>query len=241
MPEANGGWLYCVQHHVVGHGEGTYQTVFLPVLRDVGHAGPEPLGGRGVGQVLAAQRDPPRGGGPQPHQRLAQLGLPVALHPGHAQDLARPDLEGHPVHPDPAGLVGHGQVGHVEDHLAGLGRLLADPQLHIPADHQGGEFVLGGRRGRSPTTAPRRSTVIVSAMAWTSLSLCEMNTTDVPPAVSCRMIRNRSSVSSGVSTAVGSSRISTVASLTSALTISTRCWMPTGRFSTSASGSISSP
>jgi hypothetical protein len=95
--------------------------------------------------------------------------------------------------------------------------------------------------GRSPTTAPRRSTVIVSAMAWTSLSLCEMKTTDVPPSLSCRMIRNKSSVSAGVSTAVGSSRISTVASLTSALTISTRCWMPTGRFSTRASGSISSP
>ena len=95
--------------------------------------------------------------------------------------------------------------------------------------------------GFSPTTAPRRSTVIVSAMAWTSLSLCEMKTMDVPPSLSCLMMRNRSSVSAGVSTAVGSSRISTDASLTSALMISTRCWMPTGRFSTSASGSTSSP
>ena len=105
---------------------------------------------RGVAWVrsLAVQRDLARGGGPQPHQRLAQLGLPVALHPGHAQDLARPDLEGHPVHPDPAGLVGHGQVGHVEHHVAGLGRLLADPELHVPADHERGELVLGG--GRRP-------------------------------------------------------------------------------------------
>ena len=95
--------------------------------------------------------------------------------------------------------------------------------------------------GFSPTTAPRRSTVIVSAMAWTSLSLCEMKTMDVPPSLSCLMMRNRSSVSAGVSTAVGSSRISTEASLTSALMISTRCWMPTGRSSTSASGSTSSP
>ena len=135
-----------VQHHVVGHREVADQPVFLPVLRNVGHAGPEPLGRRGAGQVPAAQSDAPRGGGPQSHQRLAQLGLPVALHPGHAQDLSRPDLEGHPVHPDPAGLVGHRQVGHVQDHLAGLGLLLADPQLHVPADHQGGELVFGGRR-----------------------------------------------------------------------------------------------
>ena len=76
---------------------------------------------------------------------------------------------------------------------------------------------------RSPTTAPRRSTVIVSAIAWTSLSLCEMKMTDVPPSRSWRTMRNSSSVSAGVSTAVGSSRISTLAWRTSALTISTRC------------------
>ena len=37
--------------------------------------------------------------------------------------------------------------------------------------------------GRSPTTLPRRMTVIVSAIACTSLSLCEMNTIDRPPAL----------------------------------------------------------
>ncbi len=54
--------------------------------------------------------------------------------------------------------------------------------------------------GRSPTTWPRRMTVMVSAIAWTSLSLCEMKTMDRPPARSSRMIRNSSSVSPGVST-----------------------------------------
>ena len=88
---------------------------------------------------------------------------------------------------------------------------------------------------------PRRITVIRSAIAWTSLSLCEMNTIDLPPSRSSRMIRNRSSVSCGVSTAVGSSRISTLASRSSALMISTRCWTPTGRSSTTASGSTWRP
>ncbi len=64
--------------------------------------------------------------------------------------------------------------------------------------------------GRSPTTFPRLMTVIVSAIAWTSLSLCEMKMIDRPPSRSSRMIRNRSSVSPGVSTAVGSSRTSTL-------------------------------
>ena len=99
--------------------------------------------------------------------------------------------------------------------------------------------VTGGVRW--PTVLPRRSTVMVSAIAWTSLSLWEMKMTEVPVPVSWRMIRNSSSVSAGVSTAVGSSRMSTFACLTSALTISTRCWMPTGSSPTSASGSTSRP
>jgi len=55
------------------------------------------------------------------------------------------------------------------------------------------------------------------------------------------MIAMSSSVSCGVSTAVGSSRMSTLASRDSALMISTRCWTPTGRSSTIASGSTSKP
>ena len=51
------------------------------------------------------------------------------------------------------------------------------------------------------------------------------------------MTSSSSSVSCGVSTAVGSSRISRSTSRTSALTISTRCCTPTGRSATSASGS----
>jgi hypothetical protein len=51
------------------------------------------------------------------------------------------------------------------------------------------------------------------------------------------MTPSSSSVSCGVSTAVGSSRMSRSTLRESALRISTRCWVPTGRSSTSASGS----
>jgi len=44
----------------------------------------------------------------------------------------------------------------------------------------------------------------VSATACTSLSLCEMKMTGRPLSRSARMIRNRSPVSAGVSTEVGS-------------------------------------
>src|SRR5699024_8341575 len=55
------------------------------------------------------------------------------------------------------------------------------------------------------------------------------------------MISISSSVSCGVRTAVGSSSTSTSALRLRALMISTRCWAPTGRSSTSASGSRSKP
>ena len=91
----------------------------------------------------------------------------------------------------------------------------------------------------SPTTRPRRMTVMRSATSRTSRSLWVMNTIEVPDSLSWRMIAISSSVSCGVSTAVGSSKTSTFASRERDLMISTRCCTPTGRSSTSASGSMS--
>ena len=62
-----------------------------------------------------------------------------------------------------------------------------------------------------------------SATSRTSRSLCVMNTIEVPDSLSWRMMPISSSVSCGVSTAVGSSKTSTRASRESALMISTRC------------------
>src|SRR4051794_13685149 len=92
-----------------------------------------------------------------------------------------------------------------------------------------------------PTTFPRRSTVIVSATRRTSPSLWLMKTIDVPPSRSRFMTAISSSVSCGVSTAVGSSSTSSPASWLSALRISTRCCTPTGRSPTSASGGTCRP
>ncbi len=84
-------------------------------------------------------------------------------------------------------------------------------------------------------------TVIRSAIARTSLSLWVMKTIERPLSRSDRMTAIRSSISCGVSTAVGSSRISTCAWRRRALTISTRCCTPTGRFFTSSSGGATNP
>jgi len=58
-----------------------------------------------------------------------------------------------------------------------------------------------------PTTCPARITVIRSAIANTSFNLWVMKIMDTPWEVNSRIIRNRSSTSCGVSTAVGSSKI----------------------------------
>ena len=88
----------------------------------------------------------------------------------------------------------------------------------------------------SPTTLPSRMTVIRSATSRTSRSLWVMKTMAAPDSRSCRMVSMSSSVSWGVSTAVGSSKTRIRASRESALMISTRCWTPTGMSSTTASG-----
>ncbi len=93
----------------------------------------------------------------------------------------------------------------------------------------------------SPTTWPRRITVMRSATSRTSRSLWVMKTIAAPERRSSRMISISSSVSCGVSTAVGSSKTSTLASRESTLMISTRCWTPTGRSPTTASGSTWKP
>ena len=91
-----------------------------------------------------------------------------------------------------------------------------------------------------PTTLPCRITVILSAIARTSRSLWVMKTIALPSSRSDRITAISSSISCGVSTAVGSSKIRYFASLARALRISTRCCTPTGRSSTKASGSTSS-
>ena len=95
--------------------------------------------------------------------------------------------------------------------------------------------------GRSATTFPRRRMLIRSARSTTSCSLCEMNTTAMPCAVSRRIEANSTSTSAGTSTAVGSSSTSTRQSPSSALRISTRCRSPTDSRSTTASGSTGTP
>ena len=119
--------------------------MLVAVLRDVAHAQDGPLPDGGVGDVLAAEGDLAGLQGLQPRQAVDQLRLAVAVDAGDADDLSGPDREGHVLHCVVAvGPGGHRHALHLEDGLLGLGRLLMDRELHIPAHHHAGELLPAG-------------------------------------------------------------------------------------------------
>ena len=78
-----------------------------------------------------------------------------------------------------------------------------------------------------PIVLPFRKTVTLSLISITSFSLCVMIITLVPAAFRFLIIANSLSISLGVSTAVGSSKISILAPRHSTFTISSVCFSPT--------------
>ena len=202
------------------------------------------LARRRVRHVPTEQLDRPRDRRAQPRERFDQLGLAIALHPGDAQDLATAHLERQRFDREQLAVGQDLNVAQRRRHIARSGRALLDAQQR-PAGQPSAPPATRPwpRSGRTaPTIAPRRSTTMRSATSNTSCSLWVMKTRLVWCSLrSVRMTRNRSSASCGVSTAVGSSRISTRASRYSAFRISARCWTPTGRSRTRASGSTGRP
>ena len=92
-----------------------------------------------------------------------------------------------------------------------------------------------------PMHLPLRSTVQRSATALISFSLCVMNRMLLPSLTSSFIIFISSSISCGVKTAVGSSKIKISFSRYSIFKISTRCCMPTLISEIRASGSTRKP
>ena len=88
---------------------------------------------------------------------------------------------------------------------------------------------------------PSRRMVIESATRAISLSLCEMMMLVMPSALSSRMRSSSLVLSSSLSAAVGSSRISSLTFLASALAISTSCCLPTPRSTMRRCGLSRSP
>ena len=86
-------------------------------------------------------------------------------------------------------------------------------------------FTLGSSSiGYSPTSMPFRSTVIRSQTAYTCSRKCVTNTIATPFSFSCRIRTNSFSTSWSSREDVGSSKISTLQSISTALAIAIICW-----------------
>ena len=135
--------VVAVEDHVLGHGEVGDHAAGGAVLRHEAQARPQAPVHAEAGDVALAEAD---GSGRRPGQaqdHLPQLGLAVALDPGHAEDLAGGHLETDVVEQD--GAVGH-QAHALQDQAGagGAGRGLVDAQGDVVAHHESRELA---RRG----------------------------------------------------------------------------------------------
>ena len=121
QPPGVRGAVVLVEDQVLGHGEGADEPVDRAVLRHVPDPGGQDLLGGPAGQVQPEQADHTAGDRPESHDRLDQLGLPVALDTG-----------------DPEHLTG----AYLQHRLAGPGGRLVHPQPYGASDHQRGQLVL---------------------------------------------------------------------------------------------------
>ena len=181
--------------------------------------------------------------GPQADQRLAQLGLAVALNAGDAEDLAGPHLE-RQVRAPQCSPRSPGTFRSSTSSTTSAGHGLAPCSPAAATDRptisaaSSASLVAGGRSPDDLAAPDDRDGV------GDRLDLLELvRDEDDRPAAVPQLAHDPEQVLglAGVSTAVGSSRTSTLASRSSALMISTRCCTPTGRSSTSASGSTCRP
>ena len=136
-----------LEHHIVLQGVVQHQAVLMPVLGDVADARGGALADTGVGNVMPLEDNLSRSQGLNAGKAVDQLALAVAVDAGDADDLARTALEGDVLDGVVlVGLGGHGHTLHIQNHVAGLGGLLVHHEIHVPAHHHLGQFLLAGAR-----------------------------------------------------------------------------------------------
>ena len=165
----------------------------------------------GAGDVRAGRARSCRPRPAHAHDRLDELGLPVALDARDAEDLAARARRGRRRRAAAGPVVG-GEPRPVDaQHLpvgdGGVAGLRASGSS-LPTIISASRRVVTVRGSAVPTVVPRRITVIGRRSRGTSSSLWEMNRNVKPSARMPRRVSNRSSTSCGTSTAVGSSRMS---------------------------------
>ena len=122
----------------------------------MGHAPLEQPARLKAGDVLPVEVHRAGIDGPQPGERLDELGLAVALNAGDGHDLPRRNVEAHAVDGRHPPLVEDPQPLDPQHGATGGRRVLVDHELHGSAHHHRGEVGLGrlGGRGRAHHGTP---------------------------------------------------------------------------------------
>ena len=116
----------------------------MAVLGDVADAEVDDLARSRTGHVAPGDDDAAGRGLAQPGEHLDQLGLPVAVDAGDADDLAAPYRERDAAHPLEVAVVERVEILDLEQRLPGRGGVLLDPQQHLAPHHHPGQPFLGG-------------------------------------------------------------------------------------------------
>ncbi len=134
------------------------QAVPGAVLGDVADPGLAAVQRAGVAEVASREQHPPARRPTHPHDRLDELGLPVALDPGDAEHLARPHDEVDPGEQRPTPVLAGELQALDAQHLAVGHRRVPGPRVgQLAADHHLGELAVADRgrvRGPDGATAP---------------------------------------------------------------------------------------
>ena len=132
-----------LQHEILLQRVVQYQSVLMPVFRNMAHTVLGTIPDRGVCDILSQEFHSAFSDLLQSGQPLHQLCLAVAVDTGNADDLARADIERHMI--DGVALVQvrqDAQILHMQDLLAGVGRRLVDDELHGAANHHVRQLLL---------------------------------------------------------------------------------------------------
>ena len=134
-----------VQNHILGNREIGDHATSMSVLGDMRHAHGVACAHRGVGDLLAQEKDLAMCGAAQPGDCFDKGGLTISLNACDANDLARLYGQRQMIDGDLIVFAQHDKVADLQYRFFGLGGRLVDLEAHGTANHHLGQVLLTDR------------------------------------------------------------------------------------------------
>ncbi len=133
-----------VERDVLGEREVQDEPAAVAVLGNMADSEVDDLSGACTRHVARRDDDSARRSLAEPGKDLDELGLPVAVDAGDADDLAGPDRERDAAHPLQVAVVQRVEVIDFEQRLSGCRRALLDTEQHLAPHHHSRQPFLRG-------------------------------------------------------------------------------------------------